>query len=209
MTSLADMKAAIEESAERWKASAEAMRRTMQASLEDISDSLEAEKQKANTHIEQMKAAVRRGGDAASDARRKAIADLEALQLQLALGRAEAGDAIREQSAKIARAAAQAEKSLEDLGADIDRDVSAAAAAWLRAQQQMEEQFELAALRFDAGVKTTRAEVQKTQKEVMSQLDAFERDLERRTAAASGKASTFATDMKAALEQIKTAFSKL
>ena len=129
--------------------------------------------------------------------------------MQLALGKAEARDAVAEQQAKIAQAIQNVDNQINQFEQQIDKEIEDDIEAWIRAEKALQQELELAAMRYETEQAEARAQFAAEKQEILDDIKKFRENLNEKRSAAVEKGTTFASDMAASFEQVKTAFKKL
>ena len=209
MTTVKETRASIDQTLDRWEAAALALAANIEATLAAVSERLQTQKEKAAESSEKLKQAIERAQQLPPEAREKIVGDLDHLKVQLALGKAEARDAVLAQKEEIGKAAQRVENLIDQVEQQVGQEIEEAIKEWVRAQQELQQELELAALRFENEQAERRAQFEAKKQEMLDNVKQFREELEEKRTAALQKGSTFASDMTASFEQMRTAFRKL
>jgi len=101
------------------------------------------------------------------------------------------------------------ENLIDQVEQQVGQEIEEAIKEWVRAQQELQQELELAALRFENEQAERRAQFEAKKQEMLDNVKQFREELEEKRTAALQKGSTFASDMTASFEQMRTAFRKL
>ena len=209
MINVKEIRASIDQTLDRWEAAALAIEENVNGTLIEVSERIQAQKQKAAEKSESLKAAIARAQKLPTEAKDKISADLDHLKVQLALGKAEARDAVAEQQAKIAQAIQNVDNQINQFEQQIDKEIEQDIEAWIRAEKALQQELELAAMRYETEQAEARAQFAAEKQEILDDIKKFRENLNEKRSAAVAKGTTFASDMAASFEQVKTAFKKL
>ena len=209
MTSVKEVRASIDQTLDRWEAAALALEENVEATLAVVSERLQTQKEKTATASEKLKQALERTQQLPSEVRDKITGDLDHLKVQLALGQAEGRDAVLAQKEKIGQAVQHAESHIDQIEQQVDQEIDEAIKEWVRAELELQQGLELAALRFENEQAERRAQFEAKKEEMLDNVKQFREELEQKRTAALQKGSTFASDMTASFEQVRTAFRNL
>lgn len=209
MPTVQDIRTSIDQNLDRWEAAASATENSVNSSLNSLSDQLETQKSKAAEMSDRLKQAVMRAQDLPSEAKSKITSDLDNLKVQLALGKAETRDAINEQKEKIQQAVQDAEKQIDQVNQNIEKGIEEDLEAWVRAGDELIQNFELAAMRYDSVLAEERGEFYAKKQEMIGEVKQFRDHMKKQQSLAMEKGSAFASDMAASFDQVKSAFRNL
>ena len=209
MPTVEEIRATINQTLDRWEAAALALEENVNATQAAVSERLQAQKDKAAETTEKLKQAVERAQHLPSEARDRIIGDLDHLKVQLALGKAEARDAVLAQKEKIGQAVQRVVSQIDQIEQQVDQKIEEATKEWVRAELELQQDLELAALRFENEQEESRAQFEAKKQEMIGKVTQFREELEQKRTDAVQKGSTFASDMTDAFEQTKTAFRNL
>ncbi len=209
MTSVEEVRASINQTAVRWEAAALALEANVEATLAVVSERLQKQKEKTAEASEKLKQAFERAQQLPPEARDKIAGDLDHLKVQLALGKAEGRDAVLAQKEKIGQALQRAESQIDQVGQQVDQEIVETIKEWVRAALELQQELELAALRFENEQGERRAQFEAKKQEMVDNVKQFREELEQKRTAALQKGSTFASDMTASFEQMRAAFRNL
>ncbi len=209
MTTVKELRTSINQTLDRWEAAALALEENVNATLAAVSERVQAQKEKAAEASEKLEKVIERAQQLPSDAREKIVGDLGHLKVQLALGNVEAHDAVLAQKEKIGQAAQRVEDQIDQIEQQIDEEIKEAAEEWVRADLELQQELELAALRFENETAEKHAQFEAKKKEMLDNVKQFREAIEEKRTVALQKGSTFASDMTASFEQMRTAFRNL
>ena len=209
MTTIKELRTSINQTLDRWEAAALALEENVNATLAAVSERVQAQKEKAAEASEKLEKVIERAQQLPSDAREKIVGDLGHLKVQLALGKVEAHDAVLAQKEKIGQAAQRVEDQIDQIEQQIDEEIKEAAEEWVRADLELQQQLELAAMRFENETAEKHAQFEAKKKEMLDNVKQFREAIEEERTVALQKGSTFASDMTASFEQMRTAFRNL
>jgi len=209
MTTVKEIRASIDQTLDRWEASALALEVNIEATLSAVSERLQTQKEKATETSEKLKQAIERAQEWPPEAREKIVGELDHFKVQLALGKAEARDAVLAQRANIGQAVQRVENQIDQIEHQVDQEIEEAIKEWVRAELELQQDFELAALRFENEGAERRTQFDAKKQEMLDNVKQFREELEEKHTAALQKGSTFASDTAASFEQMRTAFRKL
>ena len=209
MTTVKEMRTSIDQTLDRWEAAAVALEQNINATQAAVSERIQAQKGKVTEASEKLKQAFERAQQLPSEAREKIVGDLDHLKVQLALGKAEAQDAVLAQKEKIGQAVQRVENQIDQIEQHLDQTSKKATEEWVRANLEMHQELDLAALRFENEKAEKHAQFEAKKQEMLDNTKQFREALEEKHTAAMQKGSTFASDMNASFEQFKTAFRNL
>ena len=209
MTTVKEMRTSVDQTLDRWEMAALALEENINATLTAVSERVQTQKEKAAEASENLEKAIERAQQLPSDARKKIVGELGELKVQLALGKAEAHDAVLAQNESIGEAVQRVENQIDQVGQQIDKKIREALEAWVRAEVELQQGLELAALRFDNEKAEKRAQFEANKQDILDKVKKFREAIEERRTAAAQKGSTFASDMTSSFEQMRTAFRNL
>ena len=101
------------------------------------------------------------------------------------------------------------ETQIDQFEQQVDQEVEEAINEWVRAELELQQELELAALRYENEQAERRAQFEAKKQEMLDNVKRFRDDLEVKRTAALERGSTFASDMATSFEQMRTAFRKL
>jgi phage-related minor tail protein len=209
MTTVKEMRTSIDQTLDRWNAAALALEENINATQAAVSERIQTQKEKAAEASEKLEKAIERAQQLPSDAREKIVGDLGHLKVQLALGKVEARDAVLAQKEKIGQAVQRVENQIDQIEQQVDQKIKEATEEWVRADQELQQELELAALRFENEKAEKRVQFEAKKQEMLDNVKQFREAIEEKRIAAQQKGSTFASDMTASFEQMRTAFRNL
>lgn len=209
MSRVQELRAAIDQSLDRWEAAAQSVEDSINETQDAIADRLEDQKEKGRKAVDDLKQAVTRAKNLPAEARQKVISNLEHLDVQLALGKAEVRDVLENQQAKISEAVQKVDTELDALDRQIDRDVEEAIKAWIEAEIALQQELDLGAMYMAQKEAQAHATFEKKKEEIQEQVNKFRNTLEGKRGEAAQKGTAFGEDMSQAFEQIKSAFRNL
>jgi hypothetical protein len=209
MAKVKEIRESIDERLDRWEASALALEANIDATPAEIAARIERQKEKAAKASEKLKQSVERAKQLPAEAREKIAGDIDHLKVQLALGKAEARDAVFVQKGKIDQAVRNVEKQIDQFEEQVDQVIQGDIEAWVLADMELREELDLAASRFEHEKAEKRERFEAKKQEMRDKVTQFRNEMEEKRAAAQEKGSKFSSEIKASLEQMKTAFHNL
>lgn len=209
MTTVKEIRASIDQTFDRWESAALALEENIEATVAAVSDRLQTQKEKAAVASEELKRAFERAQQLPPETRDKIVGDLDHLKVQLALGKVEAHDAVLAEKERIGQAVQRVETHIDQIEQKVHQEIKEATENWVRAEIELRQELDLAALRFENEKSERRAQFEAKKQEMIVNAKQFRESLEEKRTSALRKGSTFASDMTSSFEQIKTAFRQL
>ena len=209
MTTIKEIRTSIDQTLDRWEAAGLALEENISATQAAVSGRLQTQKEKAAEASEKLKQVVNSAQQLPSEARENIVADLDHLKVQLSLGKAEAHDAVLAQKEKIGQAVERVENQIDQIEQHLGQEYEKATEEWVRANLEMHQLLDLAALRFENEKAEKQVQFEAKKQEMLDNAKQFRKEFEEKRTAALQKGSTFASDMNASFEQVKTAFRNL
>jgi hypothetical protein len=210
MTMIKEIKTSIDQTLDRWEAAALALEENISATQAQVSGRLQTQKEKAAEASEKLKQVVNSAQQLPSEARENIVADLDHLKVQLALGKAEAYDAVLAQKEKIGQAVERVENQIDQFEQHLlGQGYEKVTEEWVRVNLEMQQLLDLAGLRFENEKTENQAHFVAKKQEMLDNAKQFRKEFEEKRTTALQKGSTFASDMNASFEQVKTAFRNL
>ncbi|MGI9522234.1 MAG: hypothetical protein ACR2PG_11350 [Hyphomicrobiaceae bacterium] len=209
MATVKEVRALIDQTLDRWEAAASALEANAESSSAAVAERVEALKGKAAKASESLKQAVAQAQQLPSEARESIATGLDHLKVQLALGKAEAHDAMVNQKKQISAATQRVEEEIDKINTQIDTGTDQAVAHWVKADQVLKQEFELAELRFQGQFEKTQQQIEANKQAFLDQAKEFRGMVETHATKAQEKGSEFADEMRTSFEQAVTAFRNL
>ena len=209
MPTVREVREAIDQSLDRWEAAASSLEANAQATSDAVSERLQQFKNDASAASENLQQAVAQAQQLPSDARDKLTKNIKSLKTQLGIGKAAAYDAVMDQQKKINAAVRRVEREIDKVSGRMDDTYNRTVADWVRAQQELKQQMELAEIRFLHEKDKKEAQLEANRQALLDSVKQFRTMMEQQAASAQQKGSTFAKEMNQAFEQAKAAFRNL
>lgn len=209
MPTVKEVRETIDQTLDRWEAAASSLEANAQATSDAVSERLQMFKDGASAASDKLQQAIAQAQQLPSEARDQLTKNIQDLQTQLHLGRAAAYDAVMDQKQKITDAVLRVESQMDKISGQMDDACDRTVADWVRAQQELEQQMELAEIRFLHEKEKKQAQFEDQRQALLDSVKQFRAMAEQQAASAQQKGSTFAKEMNASFEQVKTAFRKL
>lgn len=173
----------------------------------------EASKKKVDEAAEEVQSLVEKANGVAGETKAKARSAFDHLRVQLALGRAESLQAYEEQTKKLEAAVASFEAEVDKASAEADEDLSqarsevykrfVATSDALRAQQQA------IAARFEQGEARAKAEIEKHQREIETQIADLRKRVDAQRENAAEKLGELKDEFTESVSKVRDAFGRL
>ncbi len=209
MPTVKEVRQSIDQTLDRWEAAASALEENAQATSDKVSERLQMFKGEASAAADKLQEAVAQAQQMPAGARDQMTKNIELLKAQLKLGQAAAYDAVLDQQKKIAEAVQLVESEIDKASGQMGDAYDRSVADWVRAQQELKQQMDLAEIRFQHEKDKTQAQFEAHQQTVLDSVKQFRDMFEQQAASAQQKGETFAKDMNASFEQALEAFRKL
>jgi hypothetical protein len=209
MSYIEELRDRIDQSLDRWEATAQSLEDCIGSTRETIVESVEQQKAKVSEAADRVKQAVAHVRQLPEDARSKMASDLEHLNVQLALGKADALDAVEDQKRKITTAVRSIEARIDAVDRQIDQGTKEAIEAWIRADIALQQELDLLAMQVTQDKADARTALDAKKQRIQEQVHNFRTRLETKRGQTAAKGEAFATEMTQAFEKVKTAFSNL
>lgn len=209
MSTTKNVRQAIDHTLDRWEAAASAMEESVRGTTATVSAQIETQKQMAAAATDKLKDAVETAQHVPAEMRQQIAANLDHLKVQLALGKADASDAAAAQQKEIEDAVKRVESQIDQMGQNVNEEITKALTQWAGTEQQLRHQLELAALRFKHEAESQHTQFQAKQQEMLGHVKEFRDNLQKQQETAVQKSSEFANDMHTAFKQMQEAFRKL
>lgn len=209
MPTVKEVRQSIDQTLDRWEAAASALEANAQATSDAVSERLQKFKGEASAAAAKLQDAVLQAQPMPDEARDQITKNIELLKAQLEAGQAAAYDAALDQQKKINEAVQLVESEIDKISGQMGDAYDRSLADWVRAQQELKQQMELAEIRFQHEKDKTQAQFETHQQTMLDGVKQFREMFEKQAATAQQKGETFAKDMNASFEQALEAFRKL
>jgi hypothetical protein len=209
MPTVKEIRQTIDQTLDRWEAAASTLEANAQATSDAVSERLQKFKSEASVAADKLQEAASHAQQMPEEARDQLTKNIALLRSQLELGQAAAYDAVLDQQKKISEAVQLVESEIDKVSGQMGDAYDRSVADWVRAQQELKQQMDLAEIRFQHEKEKTQAQFEAQQQTLLDNVKQFREMFEQQAAGAQQKGATFAKDMNASFEQALDAFRKL
>jgi hypothetical protein len=208
MTSIHDVRVAIDRLLDRWEASASTLERETSSAIADLSAGLAEEKRRLGEAIAGLERALAEAPDLPAAVREKLGSLLAAIARDVVAARIATHQQMLEQRQRMKQAFRDLQTCVDQLDKRVVTEIEKAVLRLLLAAKELELKFELLLVRFAAAHVDEMVGLAGRMKEVVDQIAAFRQVISAGWSAAAGHGDDVATDLVQQFDRAKVLFQK-